>query len=232
MTHQEGLTELSNRLNISYTNLSTNDLYSTIMLSGWLNLAVQRAWDYAAWAFSEKAEYTTTVASQEYYDYPDDFISDSIMFLKVLDDEGDMKTYDKIRYEDYMKYREDNDEGEEKLWSSYRRFYFINPLSFDNAAGRTIEIWGRERAPRLNLLGDKLPFSPDSDNYEDSGNEAIIKLAYSIALASDKKKDTARSKTEEAGAYAILDVLAKRESGEQSKYQTLNTPMWDNPQII
>lgn len=226
MIFSEGQKELCRKLNLDYDDVvaGLNELFKLDDIKAWINLAIQRAWDYARWIFSEEAKFTTATES-EYYDYPDDFISDSIFILKV-----DGKSYDKKRFENYQKYLEDNPNGEDLVFSDYRRSYFINPNTF--SAGKKIEIWGKKRATKLTGDDDLLPFSPDTDDEENSGNEAIIRIAYSIALASDKKKDPVRSAKEETSAYQMLEIIAKREREEQAQYQTKDRPFFDVPRFF
>jgi len=230
MQFLEAQKELCSKLNIDFADIANNPVFSLDEIKNWLNLAIQRAWDYARWIFSEKAVYTQTTTA-EYYDYPNEFISDSIHILKVGDENGDMKTYKKITFEDYQKYREEEPDGTDKVFSDFHRFYFINPNTF-SGAGKKIEIWGKKRAKKLTGDTDLLPFSPDIDDEENSGNEAIVRLAYSIALATDKKKDPARAAREETTTYQMLEIIAKREREEQPRYQTKDRSLFDIPRFL
>ena len=232
MTYKESIQETCRKLNIDYNDVAAglNELFKLDDLKSWINLAAQRAWDFHKWIFSEEAVYSQT-SSEEYYDYPDNFVSDSIFLLKVEQADGKMETYGKKRYEDYMKYREDYSDGEDKIFSDYRRYYFINPNTF-SGAGRKIEIWGKKKAIKLLDDADLLPFSPDTDDEENSGNEAIVKIAYAIALASDKKKDPSKAAREEADAYTMLKIIADKEKEEQIRYQVKNRPLFDIPQFF
>lgn len=229
MTFLEALKELCSKLNIDFADIGNNPLFSLDELKRWINLAIQRAWDYARWIFSEKAVYTQATNS-EYYDYPDDFISDSINILKVEQKDGEMVTYKKINFQDYQKYREEHPDGEDKVFSDFRRFYFINPNTF--SAGKKIEIWGKKRAKKLVNDNDLLPFSPDTDDEENSGNEAIVKFAFAFALASEKMKEPVRAAREKAEAYDILAIIAEREKEEQAQYQTKDRPFFEVPNFF
>ena len=116
MTFLESQQELARRLNADFTAITngTHDLLALTDLKSWINLAILRVWDYARWIFTEDAVYTETTidaeTAEEYYDYPDNWISDSIFLLRVENKEGKMKIYDKIRYEDFIKYLEENEE--------------------------------------------------------------------------------------------------------------------------
>jgi len=240
MTLQELKEETCRRLNISFDDVraGTEDLIKWNDLQSWANLAVLRVWDYARWTFSEKAYTTSTVANTaalgagEYYDYPNDFQPDSIELLRVTGSDGKYDTYKKIRYLDYIKYREENENGDEKLWTDHNRYYFVNPKAWSSVAGRTIEVHGKIRATNLTDSTAALPFSPDSDNEENSGNEAIVKIAKAYALESEKYKNYKQAQIEKQDAFAILDSLKKREEEEQVTYQTQDRPLFDSPPII
>ncbi len=59
-----------------------------------------------------------------------------------------------------------------------------------------------------------------STTAKDSGNEAVVKLAFASLLGSEKKKEYTQALQEQKEALAILELLwapmAERESREQS----------------
>ena len=234
MTFEESKRELSRKLNINYEDIraGTEDLFVWDDLEGWVNMACLEAWDYHDWIFKEKAYTTTSVASQEYYDYPADFVSDSIFLLRVADSDGDMETYRKIRYTDYMKYREENTTGQEKLWADHRRWYFPNPKAYSDAASRSIEIWGLLRFTEMSASTTALPFSPDAEGSENSGNHAIVKLAYAMALDSEKKKEHAKAERIRMEAYQTFEILAKKEKEAQADYEVYERPFFEYKKLF
>lgn len=228
MTFLEAKEELCRKLNTSWDNIraGTNDLYNWDDIDSWVNLAIQEVWDYHRWIFSEKAYTTSTVASQEYYDYPDDFISDSIYLLRITDSQALYETYKKIRFQDYIKYREDTPTGENALWADHNRQYFVNPERWNNTAGRTIEIHGRMRCDNLTSSTGLLPFSTDSDNEENAGNHAIVKLAYAMVLDSEKKNNPNKATKIRQEAYQTFEILAKREREDLADYEAYERPFF------
>lgn len=236
MNYLEAKYALCRELNIKWSEIqaSTQELFNWEDLDSWINLAGLEAWDYAPWILKEKS-YTVdsgTVASQEYYDYPDDFVNDSIFLLRVQNSDGDMETYKKVRYLDYIKVREEDDEDDEALWSDHNRWYFINPNTWDNASGRTLEIWGILRWTQLTASDALLPFSPNSDNEENSGNHAIIRLAYSYALDSEKLDNPQKAERERGKAYQSLEILAKRERERQADYEVYDRPLFEYKRLF
>ena len=234
MTFLESKEQLCSKLNISYDNIraGTDGLFTWNDLDSWINLACLEVWDYADWTFKEKAYTTTTVASQEYYDYPGDFVSDSIYLLRVAGTDGLLDTYQKIRYTDFMQYRENSPTGQNKLWADHRRWYFINPKAFNDAAGRSIEIWGMLRLTELTASTTALPFSPDTEGNENSGNHAIVKLAYAMALESEKKNEPQKATLIRNEAYQTLKLLADKEAERQADYEVYGRPFFKHTPLF
>lgn len=156
-----------------------------------------------------------------YADYPTDIQSGSLYLLKI-----DGKEYRKLLFQDYLKFLEENLTSTEKVWSEQKRFVFINPNSY--SAGEVLDMYGKLMPPILSLSSDLLPFSPDSDNYEHSGNEAVVLLAYSEALSSEKKKNPQQGEIERGKAYQLLDLIWKPFEDARSYLQSKNRPMFES----
>ena len=194
MTLAEAKQHLSRKLNLNYSDIANNDLFTDTDLGEYIKLGLIKAWDYKPWDFTEGSKTATTVSdmlTSGYADYPTDFQSGSIYLLKINGEE-----YKKLLFQDYLKLREDYPNSSGRYWSEQKRFIFINPDAY--SAGQTLDLYGKLMPPILSLSTDLLPFSPDSDNYEHSGNEAIVLLAYSEALASERKRIFKARKSNEA----------------------------------
>jgi hypothetical protein len=210
---------IENKLNGKYSDLlaGANALFSLSEVKTAIDLAAKRAWNYKPWPFTRdalKLTYTPPVSGEFYMDCPNTFEDDSIYLLTVNDAE-----WSKRNFADYKKWFSDYPNATEKLWASFKRFFFANKNAL--TSGDEIALYGKLRVSALVNDGDLLPFSPDSDNNEDSGNQAIVRLAFSDLLGSEKKKEYAQAAAEEKGAYAILNALwapmASRESREQNQ---------------
>lgn len=221
MTNLEGKQALARKLDIDYSDIANNGLFTDTDLQDYLQAAVNKAWDYKPWTFKE-ADRKTTSISAEYYDYPTDYEDESISRLTVAGDE-----YDKKLFADYQKYFENNPDATDKFWSEHLRFYFVNQNAY--TVGDEIVVLGKLRAPTLSASGDLLPFSYASDNQENSGNRAIIQLAYAEALSSDKKKNPAQAAIEEKRGYAILDVIWTPMAARKAAEQSQDRPFFDVP---
>lgn len=228
MTLAEAKQHLSRKLDIDYSDIANNGLFTDTDLGIFIQLGVQKAWDYKPWDFTEGAKTATTnsdMATSGYADYPQDFQSGSIFLLTVGG-----KEFKKILFQDYRKYFEDYPDAEDRLWSEYKRFIFTNANAY--SVGDALCLFGKLMPPVLSGANDLLPFSPDTDNQEHSGNEAIVLLAYSEALASEKKKNPQQAEIERGKAYQILDLIWKPMADARATLQSKNRPFFNTPDFF
>jgi hypothetical protein len=223
MTFQEVKQQLSLKLDINYSDIANNGLFSDSDLGMFINSAIQDAWDYKPWPFTQKAK-TATTSNTPYYDYPQDLMLGSAYLLKVTG-----KEFKKLQYEDYVKWFEDNPTATDKIWSEWESFIFINQNAY--TVGDTFDL-RQENLPADGELCDLLPFSPISDSYEYSGNNAIIQIAYAEALSSEKKNNPQQAALESKQAFATLDNLWKPFAAQKATLQSKNRPMFDVPDMF
>jgi hypothetical protein len=225
MTLLEAKQHLSRKLDIDYSNISYNGLFTDSDLGVFIQLGAIKAWDFKPWDFTEGSKTGTTssdMLSSGYADYPGDIQSGSIYLLKIAG-----KEYKKLIFQDYLKYLEDYPTGQEKVWSEQKRFIFMNPNTY--SAGQLLDLYGKLMPPILSNPTDILPFSPDSDNYEHSGNEAIVLLAFAEALDSDKKQNSQQAEIERSKAYQMLETLWKPFGEARSTLQSKDRPFMNVP---
>jgi hypothetical protein len=228
MTLTEAKEHLARKLDITYSDIANNDLFSDDDLAQFIQLGITKAWDYKPWDFSEGSKTATTISdmlTSGYADYPQDIQSGSIYLLKI-----DGKEYKKLLFQDYLKFLEDYPDATDKLWSEQKRFVFMNPNAY--SAGQVLDMYGKLMPPHLSSGSSILPFSPDTDNQEHSGNEAIVLLGFSEALDSDKKKNPSQAEIERGKAYQILDLLWKPFADSRSTLQSKNRPFFDVPNFF
>ena len=230
MTFAEAKTYLANKLNITLADVTagSNPLFSTQDFTDYLNNALKRAWDYKPWTFTQKA-YKFTVTSgmitAGYIDYPNDFEDKSVFLLMVNNVPWKGEGAGKRDFVDYQKWFSDYPTDTSKLWAEFDRFVFFNVNAV--SAGQEGDVFGKLRAATLSADGDLLPFSPMSDNNENSGNQAIVLLAYADALASDKKKNPTQAIAIEKQAFALLDNVWKPMGERNAQDSPQNRPFFN-----
>ena len=228
MTLLEAKKALCRKLNISYDDIALNDLFTEADLEEYINFAGIKAWDFTFWDVAEHSK-TGTLTSSEitagWQAYPKDIAPSSIYFLLI-----DGKEYKKRNFNAYKKMFIDDASHTEKVWCEYKRQIFFNTNVAQ--AGDTIELYGKKTYTQLSSDTDLLFFTPDQDDYEYSGNSAIIRLAYAEALGSDKMKNPSQSEVEKQGAYEILAILKKNLDEGRATEQEQNRAMFDVPDFF
>ena len=228
MTNLEAKQMLARKLDLDYANIANNGLFVDADLQDYIQGGAQKAWDFHAWDFTEGAK-TGTLSSTNitngYVDYPPDMVTGGANNLVVNNQEFALK--DKLIYRDYRKFLEDNPNGQDKVWSEYKRYIFINMNAC--AAAQTFDVYGKLRCITFTGDSDLLPFSPDTDNQEDSGNDAIVSLAYGEAMGSEKKKQYDVAAGIIKAAYASLDIVWKPMADYHANQQARNRPMFIVP---
>lgn len=228
MIFLEANQHLARKLDINYSDISNNGLFTDDDLGVFLQLALLKAWDFRPWPFTQKTKKATTNSdgfTNGYYDYPADVMNGSIYLLKVGG-----KEYKKVLIEDYMKFFEDFPTAKDRIWSETETFIFINPNAY--TVGDELCVFGKKFPITLSNDNDLLPFSPTTDNYEHSGNEAIVQLAYGEALASEKKNMYAQAEVERKKAYDTLKILWKPFADARALLQSKGRPMFNVPDYL
>lgn len=225
MTNLEAKQKLAKKLDIDYDNIANNGLVSDADLQDAIQTGVQVAWDMHAWDFKEGAK-TGTLSSGNvsagYVDYPQDMVTGGATYLVVNSEEFPPEY--KISYRDYLKWKQDNPNATDKYWSEYKRFLFFNMNAA--AAGQTFDVYGMLRCITLSNDSDLLPFSPDADDQEDSGNNAIVDLAYAELLEGEKYKNEEKANTVRNKATARLEKVWEPMKQYKATQQPKNRPFF------
>lgn len=228
MTFDEAKSALASKLNIDYTNISTNGRFSDADLGEWVNFACLQAWDLHPWDFTEIVKTLTLTSgdiSNAYLNYPTDVISGSAQFIRI-----DSKMWKRVSYKSYLGYFENNSSSTEKIWSEMGRLIFFNVYAA--SAGQLIDLFGKKRFAKLTNTSDLLPFSPDTDNNEYSGNQAVVRLAYAEALGSEKVQNPNQSALERNSALQILEILWREFAQNRALDQQKDAPVFDVPDFF
>lgn len=235
MQFVEAQQALCSKLNLTFSDIvaGNNSLFSLSEIKDYISLGVQKAWDYKPWTFTQKA-YKFTITSgmiaAGYIDYPNDFEDKSGFLLIVNGVPWKGISAGKRDFTDYQKWFSDNPTDTSKIWAEFDRFIFINMNAL--AAGQEGDIFGKLRSPSLVNDTDLLPFSPMTDNNENSGNRGIISFAYAEALSSDKKKNPQGAALEEKKALAILDNVWKPMGERDSQDNSQNRPFFNTQDMF
>lgn len=228
MTFLEAQKALCRKLNISFDTISNNDTFSLEDIKDWINEGGMQAYDYEFWDFAEHSKTAvllTADVTAGYVAYPNDILSASIYYVTI-----NGKEFYKKSFQSYTKWFQERSGDTGRYWAEFKRLFFFNKNAV--SAGQTLDIYGRRGFRALVNDADLLPFSPDTDNEEMSGNQSVIYLAYAEALSSEKKKNPQQGEIERKKGYAVLDILRNQLKQGRALEQSKNRPMFDVPDMF
>lgn len=175
-------------------------------INDWINQAHRFAASYHKWPFTEGRTSTTYSATEEWNF--EGYKADSFRLMQIGG-----KRLQKLNFEDYQIFRQEEPDSDERVYSDFGRLVFINPKV--DASG-TLTAWGQYLPAALDVTdtGALTLFSGS----EEEGNEAMIQLMISYAKTREKKTTDAEYHYKKA--IEILEGIWKRHLDEQAMYQT------------
>lgn len=214
-TRAEMETELIARLQVA----SNSSLFPSSRITTLIQNAYKWATNLFIWPELVRAKCTSTIANAEYYDYPSEFRTGTIIRLEI---DGD--PYDRKDYEDYMDYKENNPNTTKKMFANYGRFFFVNPTPSSNGSNN-IDVWGAIQADVLDDSTDETIFT----NSSPEGNEAVVERGFAIAM---KRIDSAVSKSSNDEATIILGKLNMDAWKSTHRDKRLDHPRFNVPNFF
>lgn len=228
MIFSEAQQALCRKLDIDYSDIANNGLFTLADIKDYIQTGAYQAWDLAFWDFAEHVKTATldsTDVSNGYVAMPTDIAPSSIYYVTINGEE-----FDKKNFASYKKWLQDNPSSVDQIWAEFKRMMFFNSNAV--SAGHVLDVYGKRNGRPLSADGDLMYFSPDSDNEEFSGNQAIVTLAYAEALASEKKKQPEKAEIERKKGYAALTVLSNNQKQGRASEQSKNRPMFEVPNFF
>ncbi len=201
---------------------SNSTMYPLVAVKRAINRAYTKGSGLFNWPGTEDAQKTSTVKDQDYYDYPQDFRSDSVGRLEVDDKQyGEDPDGSPLAWSDYLIFKRGNPSSDLKKWANQRRRYFITPTPTVNGADN-ICIWGYSVPDALSGDGDITIWSYSMPE----GNEAVVLEAVAILRTKGEKLKSSEFRSTEA--KQILIVAWDKIQKESAKYEK-NQPLFDVP---
>ena len=192
-------------------NRTTTDAFITdAMLQDWTREANSWATSFHKWPFTEKRDFTTTWSGTEEITYSalgTGYRTDSIRMLLIGG-----KRLKKLNYEDYLTFREEQPESNDRVFSDYGRTLFVNPNA--DVSGSFVP-YGQYTP---NVDPTDLTATTIFSYYDQEGNEAYVEKMTSFLKRREHLAEEAE--LHDQRAIAKLDEIWKRILDESYKYQT------------
>lgn len=200
-------------------------LYPPALVDRTINRSYRKATSSWRWSALEDALMTDAKAGHEYYDAPPNWQPDS-MWMLMVDGEtyGEKPDGSPLLLHDYLRWREQYPNSNEKKWTTQALRYFISPVPTADGSGN-ICIWGQKTATKLVLDTDVTIFSysmPDC-------NEAIELETLAILQKKGDLMQTGQFASLEA--KQILATAFNKTQQNKSKYEK-NEPMFEVPDFF
>jgi hypothetical protein len=221
MNRGEHRQALIDALSLEETSGSSNDpLFTDTILDRFINRAVKWVSNLHDWQQTQKAVKRDAEASQEFYNYPENFKTDSLYRLTV-----DGKVLKQVLFEEYENYKENNS-GDKLLWADWKRRFFLNPIPSADGV-KNIKLWGHQIPADMTADADENPFN-DEQLLEEAIHARALALCYTKKGGSFRKE--ARELTTEALTYA--ETSFDRQLDKQSHYQTEEAEMFEHTDFL
>lgn len=193
-------------------------LYNPTLIKRVVNRAYTKAAALFPWPELQDAKKTSTQVNQEYYDYPQNWRSNSVWKLSIVNSVGTVERYGEdpdgspLSFDDYLNWKEDYPDSTDKKWSNQWRRFFIWPIP-TTLGDNNIHVWGIKTIAALSADANTTIFSYSTPE----ANEAIELEA--LAILKSKGEDDKSSQFKSAEAKQILVVAWAKIAREQAKYE-------------
>jgi hypothetical protein len=172
---------------------------------------------YRSRIFSTKPN--TQSLNYDYYDYPVDYLTGSITRLYIGG-----KKYDKKAFNDFLDYVDQSNSGAmppdptKRYFAEFARQFFVFP-KVTVAGSNDGLVWGNIQPLQLSTPTATTIFSL----WNDSGNEAILKKALSVAM---ERVDSGFANEQKQEALQLLQVIWAKVMTEEQRSQRLDHPFF------
>lgn len=207
---------------------SSDTFHTTTILNRFIQRAVDFVAKYKPWEQTQTSyKFTPTLASDEtdeYWDYPENFYSDSIYRLAVgTGTIASDKRYEPLTFEEYLNHKED-DPTSEKVWTDHKRQYFIYPIL---TGSPVITVWGHAKPDTMSSDSDEHPFADDAQI-----DEAILSYALSLAYTKMRGSYAKTGQEKKAEAIALLNQAWESQRKRQAIRKTKNAEAWQHTDFL
>lgn len=200
-------------------------LYSPSLIDRVINRAYRKVSGLFPWPELQDAKKTSTQVNQEYYDYPQNWRSNSIWKVEVDSERyGEEPDGSPLSFDDYLNWQRDNPDSTDKKWANQWRRFFISPVP-TTAGTNNIHVWGIKVSTALSADADTTVFSYSTPE----ANEAIQLEA--MAILKSKTDDDKSGQFKSIEAKQILLIAWDKIKKEQAKYEK-NMPFFDVPDFF
>ena len=186
---------------------TTSAYYTDTILNNWIQQAERWATAYKKWPMTEGRLSTTYTSASEEWNF-EGIKADAVRMLQIGG-----KRFEKLNFEDYQIFREEQPDDTDRVFSDYGNTLFVTPKS---GLTGTMTIYAQYAPVPIDVTD--LTAETIFSNGNEEGNEAIVEEVLSYAHTREKRED--KDNYHHQRATQILDALFDTIANEQYNYKT------------
>lgn len=199
---------------------STDSFITLTIVKSYINRQERRIAGLYPWPHTKTAEVRDSEVNQEYYNYPEDWVQDSIYRLEFNNEKHDPTDFD-----DYEQYKKENN-ASEKRFANFENKYFINPTPSSAIVGG-ISIWGHKLPANMVNDADLSPFAEDPEIEEE-----IINLTRAALMQKQRGSYLTAGLNLEKDTLAKITAIWKKTYMKKAKFMTRSRSMFNPIDIL
>ena len=199
---------------------STDSFFSLTLLKRYINRQIRRVAGLYPWPHTKTAEVRDSEANQEWLNYPEDWLQDSVYRV-----EYNGKKYNPTDFNDYEDYKKENDFNENRF-ANYENKVFMTPTPTEAIVGG-ISLWGHKLPVDLVNDADIDVFSEDPEIEEE-----IINLVIAKCMQKQRGSYLPQGRALEKDAISTLTAIWKKVYMKKAKFMTRTRAMFNPINIL
>ena len=199
---------------------SSDTFFTTAIIKRYLNRQMRRISGLYPWPHTKTAETRDSEINQEWYNYPEDWVQDSIYLV-----EYNGNKYDPADFADYEKMKTDQDTSE-NIFANFENKYFLYPKPVI-AVVNGISLWGHKLPAALVADADNSPYTEDPEIEEE-----WVNLTRAMLMQKQRGSFLAQGRALEKDTLSNLTAIWKKVYMKKAKFQTKSREMFKPINIL
>lgn len=212
--------ELQDAVYDDISTTSTDSFFPVALVKRYINRQFRRVAGLYPWPHTKTAEMRTSEANQEYLNYPEDWVQDSIYRV-----EYNGTKYIATDFNDYEDYKKENSNHENRF-ANYENKVFMTPVPTVNIVNG-ISIWGHKLPANMVNDSDLNQFTEDPEIEEE-----VVKLVIAKLMQKQRGSYLAQGVAMEKDAIATITAIWKKVYMKKAKFMTRDRAMFNPVNIL
>ncbi len=199
---------------------SIDAFFTPTIIKSYINRQERRVAGLYPWPHTKTAEMRDSEANQEWYNYPEDWVQDSIYRIEF----NNLK-YHPTDFDDYQDFKIDKDTYENR-YANFENKFFLDPKP-TAAISNGISLWGHKLPANMVNDADIGPFSEDPEIEEE-----IINLTRAMLMQKQRGSYLVQGVNLETATLGKITAIWKKVFMKKAKFMTKTRSMFNPINIL